>query len=34
MLEAHGVHELIIDFPFPSVKNLEPLRRFAKEFIA
>jgi F420-dependent oxidoreductase-like protein len=33
-LEAHGVHELIIDFPFPSVKNLEPLRRFAKEFIA
>ena len=34
MLEAHGVHELIIDFPFPSAKNLEPLRRFAKEFIA
>ena len=33
-LEAHGVHELIIDFPFPSAKNLEPLRRFAKEFIA
>ena len=33
-LEAHGVHELIIDFPFPSVKNLEPLCRFAKEFIA
>jgi F420-dependent oxidoreductase-like protein len=33
-LEAHGVHELIIDFPFPSVKNLEPLHRFAKEFIA
>ncbi len=32
-LEAYGVHELIIDFPFPSVKNLEPLRRFAKEFI-
>src|SRR5216684_4841915 len=32
-LEAHGVHELIIDFPFPSAKNLEPLRRFAKEFI-
>src|SRR6266849_3200214 len=33
-LEAHGVNELIIDFPFPSAKNLEPLRRFAKEFIA
>ncbi|HEX4716557.1 MAG TPA: LLM class F420-dependent oxidoreductase [Ktedonobacteraceae bacterium] len=33
-LEANGVHELIIDFPFPSAKNLEPLRRFAKEFIA
>jgi F420-dependent oxidoreductase-like protein len=33
-LEAHGVHELIIDFPFPSAKNLELLRRFAKEFIA
>ena len=33
-LEAHGHHELIIDFPFPSAKNLEPLRRFAKEFIA
>jgi len=32
-LEAHGVNELIIDFPFPSAKNLEPLRRFAKEFI-
>src|SRR6266446_6758227 len=31
-LEAHGHHELIIDFPFPSAKNLEPLRRFAKEF--
>ena len=33
-LETHGVHELIIDFPFPSVKNLEPLRRFTEEFIA
>src|SRR5258708_26210456 len=33
-LEASGVHELILDFPFPSAKNLEPLRRFAKEFIA
>src|SRR3984893_3082674 len=22
-LEAHGVHELIIDFPFPSAKNME-----------
>jgi F420-dependent oxidoreductase-like protein len=32
-LEAHGVHEIIIDFPYPSAKNLEPMRRFAKEFI-
>lgn len=33
-MEAYGVHELIIDFPYPSVRNLEPLRRFAREFIS
>jgi F420-dependent oxidoreductase-like protein len=33
-LEALGVHEIILNFPFPSAKNLEPLRRFAKEFLA
>lgn len=33
-LESMGVDEIIINFPFPSAKNLEPMRRFAKEFIA
>lgn len=33
-LKALGVHEIILNFPFPSAKNLEPLRRFAKEFLA
>jgi F420-dependent oxidoreductase-like protein len=33
-LSALGVHEIILNFPFPSAKNLEPLRRFAKEILA
>jgi F420-dependent oxidoreductase-like protein len=33
-MEALGIHEIIIDFPFPSATNLAPLQRFAKEFIS